>query len=90
MTDRSLETAIAARLGADALARLSSLRRRLWWRRAVGAGLLIATAAVMTVALVQLASRAFPFEAAPVVQLGVAMVALAAWAIAAFRRRPSL
>jgi hypothetical protein len=90
MTDRSLDDAVTARLGADALGRLSTLRRRLWWRRAFASGLLIAAGAIVAAALVQLASRAFPFEAAPLVQLSVAMIALAAWAVAAMRQRPSL
>ena len=90
MTDRSLDEAVTARLGADALGRLSTLRRRLWWRRALASGLLIAAAAIVAAALVQLASRAFPFEAAPLVQLSVAVIALTAWAVAAMRQRPSL
>jgi hypothetical protein len=90
MTDRSLDDAITARLGADALGRLSTLRRRLWWRRAFASGLLIAAGAIVAAALVQLASRTFPFEAAPLVQLSVAMIALGAWAVAAMRQRPSL
>nr|MBA2263268.1 hypothetical protein [Chloroflexota bacterium] len=89
MTDR-LADDVAARLGSDTLGRLRSLRRRLWWRRAVRSGLLVAAAATLLIALVQLVARAFPLEAARPVQLGVIAFALIAWAVDATRRRPSL
>ncbi len=90
MTDRLVAAAVGVRLGADALARLRRLRRRLWWRRAVRSGLLIVAGVVLGIALVQLLARAFPIEAAPWVQAGVAGLGLVAWMIDAVRRRPSL
>ena len=74
MSDRTVAEAVTRRLGADTLARLRSLRRRLWWRRSVRAGVLILAAAVLCIALVQLVSRAFPFEL-----LGMTLVAITAW-----------
>ena len=64
MSERVVAAAVRTRLGADALARLSSLRRRLWWRRAVRAGVVALAAAAVGIALVQLLARAFPFEMA--------------------------
>lgn len=90
MTDRLVADAVAARLGSDAIGRLRSLRRRLWWRRAVRSGLLIAAAATLVMALVQLVARAFPLEAARTVQVGVVGFALVGWLVDALRRRPSL
>src|SRR5262245_28216098 len=90
MSDRSVAETVERRLGADALARLRSLRRRLWWRRAVRAGVLILAATVLCVALVQLLSRAFPFEWAPLVQLSLAGVGALAWIVQIVRSRPSL
>ena len=90
MSDRTVSDAVARRLGPDAIARLRSLRRRLWWRRAARAGIMVLAATVLCVALVQLLSRAFPFEFALYVQLGVVGVGALAWAILSFRARPSL
>ncbi|MEO6295468.1 MAG: hypothetical protein ABIP01_00110 [Candidatus Limnocylindria bacterium] len=90
MTDRLVADAVAARLGSDAIGRLRSLRRRLWWRRAVRSGLLIAAGTTLLIALVQLIARAFPLEATPWVQVGVIGFALIGWVVDAMRRRPSL
>src|SRR5918996_612582 len=90
MSARTVSAAVARRLGPDTLARLRSLRGRLWWRRAVRAGMLAIAATVLGVALVQLLARAFPFEHAPFVQLGVVGLGALAWAIQSIRLRPSL
>ena len=90
MSDRTVSEAVARRLGPDAIGRLRSLRRRLWWRRAVRAGILVLAATVLCVALVQLLSRAFPFEFAPYVQIGVVGVGALAWTVMVIRSRPSL
>ncbi|MDQ3689542.1 MAG: hypothetical protein M3406_05815, partial [Chloroflexota bacterium] len=90
MTDRRTSEIVTERLGTDALKRLRQLRRRLWWRRAVRSGLLIAAGAVLVVAMVQLVARAFPLEAAPWIQAGIGGLAVLAWVADALRRRPSL
>src|SRR5918996_247484 len=90
MSARTVSAAVARRLGPDTLARLRSLRGRLWWRRAVRAGMLAIAATVLGVALVQLLARAFPFEHALFVQLGVVGLGALAWAIQSIRLRPSL
>ncbi|MGH2418141.1 MAG: hypothetical protein ACRDFY_07385, partial [Candidatus Limnocylindria bacterium] len=90
MSDRTVAAAIRERLGADAIVRLRRLRRRLWWRRAVRSGLLIVAAVVLALAVVQLLARAFPLEAAPWIQLGVAGVGLVAWIADGLRRRPTI
>ena len=87
MSDRTVSEAVARRLGPDAIGRLRSLRRRLWWRRAVRAGVLVLAATVLCVALIQLLSRAFPFEFALYVQLGVVGVGALAWAVNYSSRR---
>ena len=68
MSDRTVASAVQHRLGSDALGRLRSLRRRLWWRRSVRSGVLALAATVLGVALVQLGARAVPFEHAVLVQ----------------------
>src|SRR5918996_1000983 len=75
MSARTVSAAVDRRLGPGTLARLRSLRRRLWWRRAVRAGMLAIAATVLGVALVQL--------------LAVGLGAMA-WAIRSIRSRPSL
>ncbi|MBA3587773.1 MAG: hypothetical protein H0W41_09070, partial [Chloroflexi bacterium] len=90
MTDRRIAEIVNERLGTDALKRLRHLRRRLWWRRAVRSGLIIAAGAVLIVAMVQLVARAFPLESAPWIQAGVGGLAVLAWVADALRRRPSL
>ena len=90
MSDRTVAAAVERRLGSDALGRLRSLRRRLWWRRAVRAGVLALAAAVLGIALVQLVARAFPFEYAVFVQLGVVGIAVLAWTVEVVRSRPTL
>ena len=71
MTDRLVADAVAARIGTDALSRLRSLRRRLWWRRAVRSGVIALAAILLLVAVVQLLARAFPLEIARWIQGGV-------------------
>ncbi|HEU5324806.1 MAG TPA: hypothetical protein VFV59_02885, partial [Candidatus Limnocylindria bacterium] len=90
MTDRLIAQAVTERLGPESLARLRQLRRRLWWRRSARIGLVIAAGTVLGVALVQLASRAFPFEWAPLVQLAIGLVGLLTWVAASIGRRPTL
>src|SRR5690606_3997705 len=90
MRDRTVLDAARTRLGADAVARLRRLRRRLWWRRAVRSGLVAIAAAALLVAVVQLLARAFPLEHAPWIQAGVTAVSLVAWLTDAVRRRPSV
>ena len=64
MTDRAVAgPAVARRLGTETLGRLRSLRRRLWWQG--GARRCGHAATALCMALVQLLSRAFPFELAP-------------------------
>ncbi|HYM52796.1 MAG TPA: hypothetical protein VEW45_04830, partial [Candidatus Dormibacteraeota bacterium] len=57
MNDRALASAIADRIGPDALVRLKSLRRRLWMRRAVAVGVLCLAGALVGKAIVQLVAR---------------------------------
>ncbi len=52
--------------------------------------MLVLPAAILAVGVVQLLARAFPFEAAPLVQLGVGVAALLIWEALAVRRRPGL
>ena len=90
MTDRALAALIADRLGADALRRIRSLRRRLWLRRSVRvAGIALATA-LGGITLVQLAARTVALEFAPWLMAAVAAVAIVAWAVVSWRSRPSL
>nr|MDP9468859.1 hypothetical protein [Chloroflexota bacterium] len=90
MRDRDLATTITARLGRDALVRLRALRRRLWLRRSLRVATYAAAAAIGGIALVQLAARTVAIEFAPWLMAGVATVALLAWAVISWRRRPSL
>src|SRR5688572_5170604 len=90
MSDRLVGQTVLRRMGPDAIARLRSLRRRLWWRRAVRAGVLSLAGTVLAVALVQLVARAFPFEVAPAFQLGAAGLGAVVWAVLVFRARPTL
>ena len=88
MTDRLIAAAVSERLGKDALRRLRQLRRRLWWRRAVRSGLFVIAGALLAVAGVQLLARAFPLEAAPLIQAAIGGLAVIVWLIEAGRRRP--
>ena len=90
MHDRIVDRAVAERIGPDALARLRRLRRRLWWRRSVRSGLVAAAIAVLAIALVQLISRVFPIEATRPIQAGVVGLAVLAWLVDSWRRRPSI
>ena len=90
MSDRLVAQTVLRRMGPDAIARLRSLRRRLWWRRAVRAGVLSLAGTVIAVALIQLVARAFPFEAARIFQLGAAGLGAVAWAVLVFRSRPTI
>jgi len=90
VSDRDLAVVVAERLGADALRRLRSLRRRLWLRRSLRVGAIATAAAVGGIAVVQLAARTVALEIAPWLMASVAAVALLAWAIMSWRLRPSL
>ncbi|MGI8929706.1 MAG: hypothetical protein ACR2F5_00190, partial [Candidatus Limnocylindria bacterium] len=90
MNDRFVAETVVARLGKDTLSRLLQLRARLWWRRAVRAGLVTLAAAALGVALLQLLGRAFPIEALPWMQGAVVALGVVAWLVASARRRPSL
>src|SRR6266545_5044214 len=90
MRDRALATTIADRLGPDTLRRLRSLRRRLWLRRSLQVGTIALAAAIGGIAIVQLAALTVALEMAPWLMVVVLAVALLAWAVASWRRRPSL
>jgi hypothetical protein len=90
MTDRTVAAAIAARLGPDALARLRSLRRRLWLRRSLRVAAIAAAAAIAGLAAIQLVARTVALEIAPWLMGAVVVFAVAAWAAISWRRRPSL
>ena len=66
MTDRLVADAVRAGSARRRLARLQSLRRRLWWRRAVRSGLLALAAAAVLLAVVQLRRARLPPRAARV------------------------
>ncbi|MEP6808553.1 MAG: hypothetical protein ABI978_08115, partial [Chloroflexota bacterium] len=85
-----MASAIIERLGADALVRLRTLQRRLWLRRSLRVGTFAAAAAIGGVAFVQLAARTMALEIAPWLMGGVAAIAVLAWAVISWRRRPSL
>ncbi|MGZ8481816.1 MAG: hypothetical protein ACXWWO_05100, partial [Candidatus Limnocylindria bacterium] len=90
MSDRLVADAVVERLGRDTLNRLRQLRRRLWWRRAARAGLIVLAATALVLALVQLIGRAFPIEALPWVHATAVGVAVVAWLGISVSRRPSL
>ena len=90
MSDRTVATAVARRLGTDTLGRLRSLRRRLWWRRAVRAASSPWRRRCWASPSCSSLARAFPFEYALVVQLGVVGLGVLAWTIQTLRSRPSL
>lgn len=80
MDDRDLALRVRTELGEDAAATLYALRRRLWRRRALGAGLVIATLALLAAAGVQLLARAVALEVAPLLHAGIVAAAVTAWA----------
>src|SRR5688572_29526542 len=90
MNDRIVAEAVLERLGRDTLSRLRQLRRRLWWRRAARAGLVVLAGTALLLAVVQLLGRAFPIEALPWVHAAVVSAGLVGWLAISARRRPSL
>ena len=90
MTDSRVSALVRDGLGPDSIARLRTLRGRLWRRRALLLATPVAAVGLAIAALTLLVGRSVAIEPLPLLLGGIAVVTVLAWLAASWLRRPSL